>query len=268
MTGFLAGVGGKLAERWLSRLALPGAVYAACVAVALLLGQSAVPFDFDRLADEAARSYDDVVGARPGAQAAAAVGAVLTAVFAGFAAQLLARGVRAWWFGRTGARWPLRTSMSRSMEQVQQRVSDFYALDLARAWPRLWLVLPERVRGEVRAAVRAVDGAVVCGGWGVAYLALGLLWWPAAVVGLATLLTGWQLARERTNDMAALVESAVDVGIRPLARAMGRTLPPEDASARKLGAMIAPYLHKRAPSRAPDTGPLPPPGPPVRNPRG
>ncbi|MEU2244295.1 hypothetical protein ABZ572_33400 [Streptomyces sp. NPDC018338] len=258
MTGFLAGLGGKVAERWLALLTLPGCLFIVTAWVAWGLGQGHA-MDWSRLTDTVSRWYEGASAARPGALGLIAIGLILLAALAGLAARLIGYGVLFLWF----ARWP--GSLGRRMGDVEQRVSDFYSVDLQMLWPRLWLVLAPHVREELRTAITKVESAAVVGAWGLGYLALGYRWWPSLVIGAVVLGTGWELARQRTAEMAALVESAVDTGLRPVARSVGIS-PLPTASPIDLGLQLAPVLHKRLPAAPPAPRRWQPPaGPPTRN---
>ncbi|MDX8031863.1 hypothetical protein SK803_16685 [Lentzea sp. BCCO 10_0856] len=94
-------------------------------------------------------------------------------------------------------------------------------LDLAFGWPRLWLLLPETTRTELGNAHAAFAAAVATGTWAVPYLLLGTSWWPAALMGVATGVTGWARARSAITDLSSLAEAAVDLHGRELAAALG-----------------------------------------------
>jgi hypothetical protein len=261
VTGFLAGLGGKVAERWLSLLTLPGCLFIAAVWVASALGQSHAT-DRNHLADTVSGWYEGAQDTRPGTLGAIAAGLILLAALAGLTARMTGQAVLFLWF----ARWP--GSLGLHMRDVEQRVSDYYQVDLEMLWPRLWLVLAPHVRKELRAVVTAVESATIVGAWGLGYLVLGCWWWPAAVIGVVVLCAGWVLARQRTLDLSALVESAVDIGLRPVARSLGIT-PPSAASPAEVGLQLAPVLHKRIAAAASPATPAPqrwqtPSGPPVR----
>ncbi|MFD9098673.1 hypothetical protein [Streptomyces collinus] len=96
------------------------------------------------------------------------------------------------------------------------RVRKQYRLELADAWPRLWLLLPDSTRAPLTESRRALDEALRLGGWAVLYLLLGAVWWPAAVAGAAAALVAWRRCRERADGYAELVESAVDVHLPEL----------------------------------------------------
>ncbi|WP_319461559.1 hypothetical protein [Micromonospora sp. RTP1Z1] len=105
------------------------------------------------------------------------------------------------------------------------RVHRSYRVDLATVWPRLWLVLPDEVRGELAAVQDRCASAARLAGWGVLYAALGAFWWPALVVGLATLLTARYRARLAVSVYTDLVEAAVDLHGRDLAVQLGLPCP-------------------------------------------
>ncbi|MFE7106925.1 hypothetical protein ACFU98_33445 [Streptomyces sp. NPDC057575] len=261
VTGFLAGLGGKVVERWLTLLTLPGCLFVTAAWVASALGQSHAT-DRKYLADTVSGWYAGAQDTRPGTLGAIAAGLIVLAALAGLTARMTGQAVMLLWF----ARWP--GSLGRHMRDVEQRVSDYYQVNLEMLWPRLWLVLAPHVRKELRAVITAVESATIVGAWGLGYLVLGCWWWPAAVIGVVALCAGWVLARQHTVELAALVESAVDVGLRPVARSLGIT-PPSAASPAEVGLQLAPVLHKRLAATAPPATPAPqrwqaPSGPPVR----
>ncbi|MEV4400133.1 hypothetical protein [Nonomuraea sp. NPDC049607] len=262
MTSFLAGLGGKLAERWLARLALPGFLYGVFLVIAFRLRQEHA-VDWNHLAHASADLLDELARTRPGILAAEAAGVLLGAALAGVLAQGLARLLLSLWFNPRWKRLAAHSAIGARMRSAEQRVSDFYALDLTLFWPRLWLVLSAQVRGGLRDAASALDSAVLTSAWGLAYLLVGIVWWPAAVGGAVVYATGWFLARERTANLAALVEAAVDIGLRPVARSLG-IAPSSAATPAELGILLAPYLHKVRPP-SPRSRPAAPSAPPVRS---
>lgn len=73
---------------------------------------------------------------------------------------------------------------------VDTRVWHAYGLDLTACWPRLWLIIPDTAREEVRASRLAFDTAATLTAWGLLYLPLGLRWWPALLITAVACLTG------------------------------------------------------------------------------
>ncbi|MEU4222556.1 hypothetical protein AB0F10_45365, partial [Actinoplanes sp. NPDC026623] len=116
------------------------------------------------------------------------------------------------------------------------RVHDKYRLDLATAWPRLWLVLPDPVRTEFGLSRAALTRDSCLAGWALAYAVLGFWWWPALVIGCGCGVLAWVRARSSVGLLAELVESAVDVHGRALAESLG--LPCAGVLTRETGAEI------------------------------
>ncbi|MFE2541986.1 hypothetical protein [Actinacidiphila glaucinigra] len=101
MAGLLDEIGGKLAERWVSLLALPGSLFLGTAWAAHVLGGGR-PFDVGRLLREVER-YADWTDVHGGAGLfLALVAALLLAVVPGLAVQALARAVQVLWLGP----WP------------------------------------------------------------------------------------------------------------------------------------------------------------------
>jgi hypothetical protein len=123
------------------------------------------------------------------------------------------------------------------------RLWETYRLDVASAWPRLWLTLPEDVRIEIGAARTKLSTATRLAAWAAGYLAVGVVWWPAAVAGLVTAATAWRRARVTGAAFAELTESAVDLHGRRLAESLG--IPCEGRLTEDVGAEITALLRKR-----------------------
>lgn len=124
------------------------------------------------------------------------------------------------------------------------RVFAEYSLDLTACWPRLWLVLPEETRGELRSASTALDAATVLAGWAVLYLLASALWWPSAVVGVIVYATAWYRGRRTSAALADLLESAADLHGGALCVALG--LGPAATLTPELGAAITARCRKGA----------------------
>jgi hypothetical protein len=123
---------------------------------------------------------------------------------------------------RIGLAPPARpTRMGDRIAGADVRVFAEYGLDLAPCWPRLWLVLPEDTRSELRAASGALDAASVLAGWAVLYALAGLLWWPSALASVIVYATAWYRGQRTAATLADLIESAVDLYGGTLAAALG-----------------------------------------------
>lgn len=106
----------------------------------------------------------------------------------------------------------------RSLAHVAQHR---YQLDLTFGWPRLWLVLPDTARKEIARAQGGFAAAVLVTTWALPYLALGALWWPAALAGMVIAAVGWSRARMAISTLTGLAEAALDMHSRSLAIALG-----------------------------------------------
>jgi hypothetical protein len=268
MSELLSELGKKLADRWLTALLLPGLLITAAAVCAGLLGQHDA-LDFIRLATEVQRFGVDLQP-QPAAVILAAVAVLLSATAAGLAAQALGAGVHKALVGRRPRWWvhqrhkhavraaaaanhtppaaylPARlTPAGDRFRLVGERVDAQYGLAVTLAWPRLWLLLPDPARSPIVTGYTSYRSATGLTGWGLLYLALGGLWWPAAVAGVLTVFVGYRRAMTTAATVADLIEAAVDTYQQALATAVGIPLPhgrltPEE------GAQINNILNKRA----------------------
>ncbi|MQY10235.1 hypothetical protein SRB5_03420 [Streptomyces sp. RB5] len=298
MNALITSLGGKLAERWLAGLVLPGVVFVAVTIAAVRLGHGHWA-DLPLLGRELNRFATGPAARDNGSALLVAVGVVLAAVIAAAVAQHLERVVVAVWThdgGRLGdvltrrrrRRWaaamdryeaallakarmlrfpearqgpvPDVQGLARACDRIALtepsrptwigdqmlvagvRVQSSYGLDLAAAWPRLWLLLPEETRGPVVLAQSDFAGAARRVGWGVLYLAVGVVWWPAVVVGIVLGVEGWWQGRGAVAALADLVESVVDLNVGALGAALGHVT--EGAFSREDGDAVSRLLRK------------------------
>jgi len=113
------------------------------------------------------------------------------------------------------------TWMGDRIAAVDRRVLRAYDLDLASAWPRLWLLLPEVQRADVQNSRAACTAAARRAGWGALYAVLALWWWPAAPIAATVWTAAWYQGRQAVAAFAELVEATVDLYGRELAAALG-----------------------------------------------
>jgi hypothetical protein len=107
------------------------------------------------------------------------------------------------------------------LQAADQRVYTAYGLDLASAWPALWLIIPDSAHSELGSAQAAYSAAARLTGWGILYGLVGLWWWPALVIAAVTAGTGWLRGRSTADVLARLVEAAVDLYGYGLGRQLG-----------------------------------------------
>ncbi|MET7290572.1 hypothetical protein ABZS79_00160 [Streptomyces griseoloalbus] len=278
-SAFLSALGGRIAERWLAALALPGLLFLAALTTAMVLGHEHWS-DLERL-----RAWLDTLAASPashstGTVALVAAGVLAGAAVTGAAAQSLGAGVELLWCAephgpvlryladRRSRRWRaadavFRTALvaagrariegaddaDRLADIAEQRYAErdriasapprhpfamgdrlaapgqrlwrARRLELAAAWPHLWLLAADGTRAELQAARRELTAAARLCAWGVGYLVLALWWWPAALVGGVAVASGVRRGRAAAEAFAELTEALADLHVRDLAAALG-----------------------------------------------
>jgi hypothetical protein len=132
------------------------------------------------------------------------------------------------------------------MAAADIRIRSEYGLELASAWPRLWLLLPDQVKAEVRTATDSWQRAAEQAAWGLLYLALGVWWWPALAIGACAYFTGWPQGRASIRALAALVEAVVDLHGRDLLIALDPTASTAGRLTPAAGIVITAQLRKGA----------------------
>jgi hypothetical protein len=150
MTGFLSGLGQKLAERWLAVLVLPGALFEGVLWLAAVLGHRH-PWDVPFLADRATAQTRALDG-RPVAQALLLAALLLGAFGAGLGANALAGAVVRCWFMR-GPRWPARPLVERRRKRWDGAHRDFEAATAGKGESAADF---QRRRGELAARRNAI----------------------------------------------------------------------------------------------------------------
>lgn len=274
MTAFLAELGKKFADKWLTLIVLPGLLYLGVLTAGRTLGQRHW-HDLGRLA-QAIDSFKPATGpGHPGLLALWAAGTLIAAAAVGMLVTALAAVVEAVWMGqwpknlavlsaitfRRHSRWTIaaerfeaeavkaplvrdaavldRYAMIRNRialaeptrstwigdqyAAVETRIRTEYGIDLPFIWPRLWLIIPETARSELRDARDGFDSGTRLTAWGCSYLLIAFVWWPAALVGLSTIFAGWRRGRLTTRRLTFLTEATVDVYGSELARTLGLT---------------------------------------------
>ncbi|MEU9220396.1 hypothetical protein AB0D47_28095 [Streptomyces sp. NPDC048376] len=299
-SGFLSALGGRIAERWLAALALPGLLFLSALTTAMVLGHEHWS-DLERL-----RAWLDTMAESPASRSAGTVvlvaaGVLAGAAVAGAAAQSLGTGVELLWcaepYGpvlryladRRSRRWraadaAFRTALvaagrariegaddaDRLADIAERRYADrdrigataprhpfgtgdrlaapaqrlwrAHRLDLAAAWPHLWLLASDGTRAELQAArVRLTASARLCA-WGTGYLVLALWWWPAALAGAVAVTAGVRRGRAAAEAFAELTEALADLHVRDLATALG--VEHEGVDDRVLGEHLTRLLRK------------------------
>lgn len=117
------------------------------------------------------------------------------------------------------------TWMGDRLAALDSRVRNEYGLDLASVWPRLWLVVPEQCRAELRTASRSWHLATSWGVWGLFYAGLALAWPPLLVVGMLTFGAALSSARRAVAAATDLAEAAFDLYALDVADRLGIAAP-------------------------------------------
>lgn len=108
---------------------------------------------------------------------------------------------------------------------LETRVRNQYGLDLPSAWPRLWLLLPDVRRTELRTSVRAWHHSTAWAVWALLYALLALAWHPLLALAVLTFAAALSSARRAVANVTDLAEAAVDLYVVELAEQLGITVP-------------------------------------------
>ena len=127
---------------------------------------------------------------------------------------------------RLGASQPVRaTRIGDRFHATAFRIRDHNGLDLDLVWPRLWTVLPDSLRTDLTTAQDAYSAAARLAAWGLLYLALTVVWWPAVLISLTILFAAAMRARASADVLADLIETAADLHAKDLATTLDLPLP-------------------------------------------
>ncbi|WP_333766837.1 hypothetical protein [Streptomyces sp. IBSBF 2435] len=117
------------------------------------------------------------------------------------------------------------TWMGDRLLALETRVFNEYGLDFLSAWPRLWLVVPESCRAELRSASASWRRATCWGAWALLYGVLAVVWWPLVLLMGVTLLWAVRSARGAVEAATDLAEAVVDLYAKDLAAELGIAAP-------------------------------------------
>lgn len=96
-----------------------------------------------------------------------------------------------------------------------------FGLEIDRVWPRLWPVLSDTLRTEIGTAQDAYIGAARLTGWGLLYLVLAAVWWPAAAVSVVILTAAAIRGRSTATVLVDLICAGVELHVGDLAERLG-----------------------------------------------
>ncbi|MGW1738807.1 hypothetical protein ACWCPQ_08340 [Nocardia sp. NPDC001965] len=254
MDALLTGLGSKFAERWITLLALPGLLFALTLVLSWWVHPLGVAHALDPalLSDRLDKPPPRWLANTPHRLVFAALVTLAGAASAGIAAES-SRVIARLWLGRGVVSGKLlgfflrrrirqaenevpRDQRARYLPERATRIGDHlllaekrihaqYGVGLIRIWPRLWHLCDDSERGPVQLAWNRYTAASMRAAWSLGYLALGLLWWPAAIAGGALYLSAWIAARRAAAEIGLLVEALTDIKLPELAAALGVPLP-------------------------------------------
>lgn len=214
MSVFLTDLAGRVAGRWLTGLAVPAVGFLAAVFAAVVLGHGHA-FDVGLLVT---RADALAASATPGGATVLAFALPAIAALVGSGVRAIGYAFETAWFG--DRRW-LALGLGDGLPDLASRLREQVNVDLATVWPALWLHLPETSRVELTTTRAVPTEAATRIGWGVLWLLLGMIWWPAALVGSALVTSGRIRARKGIEDYLRVVEAVVRSHGAELAQTLG-----------------------------------------------
>ncbi|MEV5986417.1 hypothetical protein AB0L85_15585 [Streptomyces sp. NPDC052051] len=143
MGGLLTEVGKRLAEKWVSLLVLPGALYLAVATAALALGHTH-PFGLSRVAHRITAWADHSAATRGGSQVVLLVAVLAGTAVAGLAAQALGSLLERLWLAADWPAWPRPVRRLAARRTARRR----------RAWTAAALTWHQRRDEDIRSLAR------------------------------------------------------------------------------------------------------------------
>lgn len=135
------------------------------------------------------------------------------------------------------------TPIGNILRAAERRSAEKYGLDAVVVWPRLWLLLPEEVRTELRSSRTAMDTAAVSVAWALLFCTLAPFTLLAVPTGLIVAVVIIVLViPSRARQFGDLVEAAYDIFRTSLYREIRWPLPATPAEERIIGMAISMYL--------------------------
>jgi hypothetical protein len=157
----------------------------------------------------------------------------------------------------TSAAYFLPTPIGNIMRAAERRPADKYGLDAIALWPRLWLLLPDSTRDQLRTARAAVNAPVVAATWGLLFTAFAPFTLLAVPIGVAVAAIAVSaVLPARAQVFGDLVESAYDLYRTAIYQQLRWPLPTNPHDERRSGAQLTHYLWRGSDSTTPNFTPL------------
>ncbi|MBE9100212.1 hypothetical protein [Vacuolonema iberomarrocanum] len=135
------------------------------------------------------------------------------------------------------------TRLGNLLRAAESRPGEKYGLDAIICWPRLWLLLPDKVKQELQTARADLNTAARLWLWGVLFILWVFMgaWWPVLVGGsVAVFSYNWML--QAAEIYGSLLESAFDLHRMALYAALHFPLPTHPAEEQVMGKAVTEYL--------------------------
>lgn len=145
----------------------------------------------------------------------------------------------------TGDRTP--TALGDVLKAMETRPRHRYGLDAVVCFPRLWHVLPDAAREDLRVTRRALDDAVRFWLWCLLLLVWTAWAWWAPVIAILGTWVAYRTALLRADGFSEVVQSCFDVYRDQFYEALGFQRPPVPADERRAGVELTAWLERGRP---------------------
>ncbi|MEO0885202.1 MAG: hypothetical protein AAFY54_04620 [Cyanobacteria bacterium J06648_10] len=147
----------------------------------------------------------------------------------------------------------LPTRLGNILRSAEDRCAAKYGLDAIICWPRLWLVLPDAVKGELSEARDSLNSTARLWLWGVLFLLwspIFQVWWPLPL-GLVVAWLAYRWMVQAAQVYGELLESAFDLYRFQLYEGLHWPRPKTPAEERDFGKGLTKYLWHGSDQRFP-----------------
>lgn len=138
------------------------------------------------------------------------------------------------------------------LRAVERRPFDKYGLDAVVLWPRVWPLLPDTLRSDLRAARASLDRAAIAAVWGVLFCAFAPLTLWAIPIGLVVAATAvFIVIPDRAQVFGDLMEVTYDQYRTTLYSQLRWPLPANPKEDRVEGLRLTSYLWRGSDDTSP-----------------
>ncbi|MBF9072512.1 hypothetical protein [Streptacidiphilus fuscans] len=120
------------------------------------------------------------------------------------------------------------TRVAERFRATARRTENLYGIsDLPLVWPRLHAVVPDQLKTSITSAQADYAASARLAGWGLMYVAVASVWWPAAIVASAAFVACRIRAKPTADRLADLLDTTIDLHLADLAEKLGTERPDE-----------------------------------------